>query len=177
MTDARPILLWFRRDLRLSDHPALHEAAASGRPVIPVFLLDEGVRSLGAAPMMRIGMAAEALARSLDALGSRLTFRRGPAAEALATAVWPGMHHAVLSVPDARKGEQLVLLTTQEGASARALVAEARARGVPEIQVPRVVHTVTSVPMLGSGKTDYPAAQRSLEGLETVGKPALAVSG
>ena len=100
-----------------------------------------------------------------------------PAAEALATAVWPGMHHAVLSVPDARKGEQLVLLTTQEGASARALVAEARARGVPEIQVPRVVHTVTSVPMLGSGKTDYPAAQRLLEGLETVGKPALAVSG
>ena len=100
-----------------------------------------------------------------------------PAAEALATAVWPGAQHAVLSVPDARKGEQLVLLTTQEGANARALVVEARARGVPEIQVPRVVHTVASVPLLGSGKTDYPAAQRVLEGLGKVAEPVLAEPG
>jgi deoxyribodipyrimidine photo-lyase len=105
MTDTRPILLWFRRDLRLSDHPALHEAASSGRPVIPVFLNDEGVDALGAAPMMRIGMAAEALARSLRALGSRLTFRQGPAGEALgllaeqtgAGAVWLTRHHDPVS--------------------------------------------------------------------------------
>ena len=88
-----------------------------------------------------------------------------PAAEALAIAVWPGAHHAVLSVPDARKGEQLVLLTTREDATARALVGEARARGVPELQVPRVIHVVRAVPLLGSGKTDYPAAQRLLDGL------------
>ena len=88
-----------------------------------------------------------------------------PAAEALATAVWPGASHAVLAVPDPRKGEALVLLTTQAGADARELVREARARGVPELQVPRVVHVVRSVPVLGSGKTDYPAAQRLLDGL------------
>ena len=50
-----------------------------------------------------------------------------PAAEALATAVWPGAQHAVLAVPDARKGEALVLLTTQDGANGRRLVQEARA--------------------------------------------------
>jgi deoxyribodipyrimidine photo-lyase len=32
-------LLWFRRDLRLSDHPALHAAAAGGR-VLPLFVFD-----------------------------------------------------------------------------------------------------------------------------------------
>jgi deoxyribodipyrimidine photo-lyase len=79
-----PIILWFRRDLRLTDHPALHEAARSGRPVIPVFLLDEGVEGLGAAPRMRLGMGVAALARGLEGIGSRLVLRRGRAAEALA---------------------------------------------------------------------------------------------
>ncbi len=35
------ILLWLRRDLRLHDHPALHAALATGRPVVPVFCLDD----------------------------------------------------------------------------------------------------------------------------------------
>ncbi len=85
--DASPILLWFRRDLRISDHPALHAAAASGRPVIPVFLRDEGVTGIGAAPRMRVGMAAAELGTSLEALGSRLVLRSGSAAEALTALV------------------------------------------------------------------------------------------
>jgi deoxyribodipyrimidine photo-lyase len=35
-----PVIMWFRQDLRLSDHPALHAAAAAGA-VIPVFILDD----------------------------------------------------------------------------------------------------------------------------------------
>ena len=31
------VLMWFRNDLRLSDNPALHAAAASGAPVVPVY--------------------------------------------------------------------------------------------------------------------------------------------
>ncbi|MBS0242814.1 MAG: deoxyribodipyrimidine photo-lyase, partial [Proteobacteria bacterium] len=38
----KPIILWLRQDLRLGDHPALSAAAASGRPVIPVYVLDDG---------------------------------------------------------------------------------------------------------------------------------------
>src|SRR5579875_3645773 len=34
------VLLWFRRDLRLHDHPALHAALQTGEPVVPVFCLD-----------------------------------------------------------------------------------------------------------------------------------------
>ena len=40
MTEA-PALLWFRWDLRLSDHAALQAAMQGGRPVLPVFILDD----------------------------------------------------------------------------------------------------------------------------------------
>ena len=94
------------------------------------------------------------------------------AAEALAVQLWPDAQHAVLSVPDARKGEQLVLLTTQPGAAAADLLAHARTRGVPELAVPRALRVVDRVPLLGSGKTDYPAAQRMLQAQESVGVAA-----
>jgi len=85
------------------------------------------------------------------------------AAESLVSSLWPGDVHAVVSLPDARKGEQLVLVTSHAGAGSPALLAHARARGVPEIMVPRTILTVASVPLLGSGKVNYPAAQRLVE--------------
>jgi deoxyribodipyrimidine photo-lyase len=78
-----PILLWFRRDLRLADNPALAQAAGTGRPVIPVFLHDEVVERMGAAPRWRLGLAVAAFAQALEAQGSRLILRRGRAAELL----------------------------------------------------------------------------------------------
>src|SRR5262245_39457044 len=36
----QPAVVWFRRDLRLHDHPALTAAAAGDRPVVPLFVLD-----------------------------------------------------------------------------------------------------------------------------------------
>lgn len=84
MTDPRPVLLWFRRDFRVSDHPALAAATATGRPVIPVFVHDECVEALGAAPRWRLGLAAEYFAAKLQGIGSRLVFRRGAAADVLA---------------------------------------------------------------------------------------------
>ena len=96
MTDTAPILLWFRRDLRLSDHPALTEAAASGRPVIPVFLCDPVVEGLGAAPKWRLGLGVGHFSQRLESIGARLILRRGDALECLqaliretgASAVW-----------------------------------------------------------------------------------------
>ena len=76
-------------------------------------------------------------------------------AEALAASLWPEQAHAVVSRPDARKGEQLVLLTTRQDASAASLLAQARARGIGEIMVPRVVRVLASLPLLGTGKVDY----------------------
>jgi acyl-[acyl-carrier-protein]-phospholipid O-acyltransferase/long-chain-fatty-acid--[acyl-carrier-protein] ligase len=85
------------------------------------------------------------------------------AVEALVASLWPDSHHAVLAVADARRGEQLLLVTTRPGASVREIQAEARARGAAEITVPRGVLVVGAIPMLGTGKVDYPAVQRLVE--------------
>ena len=86
-----------------------------------------------------------------------------PAAEALAQAVWPDAAHAVVAIPDGRKGEALVLLTTAQDAAPAALLAHARGKGSAEIAVPRIVRVVDSLPLLGTGKVDYVAATRIAE--------------
>jgi len=75
VTDKTPILIWFRRDLRLSDHPALHAACATGRPVIPVFILDRQYAALGAAPKFRMGLGIGHFADVLSEQGSRMILR------------------------------------------------------------------------------------------------------
>jgi deoxyribodipyrimidine photo-lyase len=77
-----PILYWVRRDMRLADNPALCAAAAQGL-VMPVFIVDEVVETLGAAPKWRLGLGAEAFGDALRAAGSGLVIRRGEALETL----------------------------------------------------------------------------------------------
>jgi acyl-[acyl-carrier-protein]-phospholipid O-acyltransferase/long-chain-fatty-acid--[acyl-carrier-protein] ligase len=79
------------------------------------------------------------------------------AAEAYVAQVWPDDAHAVVAVPDERKGETLVLVTDRKAPEREALVASARLHGVPEIMLPKRIVTVDALPMLGTGKTDYPA--------------------
>lgn len=74
-----PIIVWFRRDLRLSDHRALTAACQTGRPVIPVAILDGCAQSLGAAAKWRWGQGLEALEQSLAQRGSKLILRQGEA--------------------------------------------------------------------------------------------------
>ncbi|MFK7754598.1 MAG: deoxyribodipyrimidine photo-lyase [Sedimentitalea sp.] len=74
-----PVILWLRRDLRLSDHPAFCAAAQSGRTTLPVFICDPLVDSLGTAPKWRLGLSLDAFGATLQAKGSRLILRRGDA--------------------------------------------------------------------------------------------------
>jgi acyl-[acyl-carrier-protein]-phospholipid O-acyltransferase/long-chain-fatty-acid--[acyl-carrier-protein] ligase len=78
-----------------------------------------------------------------------------PAVEACAAGVWPDAEHAVVTRPDARKGEQLVLFTTQKDAEHGALLAWARSKGVNELGVPRDIRFIEAMPILGTGKLDY----------------------
>ncbi|HEY0103523.1 MAG TPA: deoxyribodipyrimidine photo-lyase [Brevundimonas sp.] len=77
--DDRPVILWFRQDLRLADNPALNHAAETGRPVLPVYILDQGtrVRPMGAASLWWLDKSLRALDGSLRDRGSRLILRRG----------------------------------------------------------------------------------------------------
>ena len=75
-------------------------------------------------------------------------------------AVFPEAHHAVVTVPDARKGEQLVMFTTDEAVDANAVQEKLKSAGTPALMVPRNVITLKELPLLGSGKTDYQALSR-----------------
>ena len=82
-----PVIVWFRDDLRVSDHPALAEAARSDRPVVCLYVLDEeseGLRPLGGAARWWLAGSLRALARALDERGARLVLRRGPAVRTVA---------------------------------------------------------------------------------------------
>lgn len=83
--------------------------------------------------------------------------------ESMADAVWPGMQHAVISIPDPRKGEQLVLLTTQEDAGRDALSAYAAKNGITAIAVPATILHTSKMPVLGTGKVDYQAVKTFIE--------------
>lgn len=80
-----PIVVWFRKDLRIADNPALRHAADSGRPVICLYILDEteGVRPMGAASLWWLDKSLRSLAQDLGGLGNRLILRRGVAARIL----------------------------------------------------------------------------------------------
>jgi acyl-[acyl-carrier-protein]-phospholipid O-acyltransferase/long-chain-fatty-acid--[acyl-carrier-protein] ligase len=85
------------------------------------------------------------------------------AAEDLAAAVWPECRHAVISLPDPKKGERLILMTDRQGAETGPLIEHAKAIGAPEISVPRKIISVLEIPLLGTGKTDYVAIQRMVD--------------
>jgi acyl-[acyl-carrier-protein]-phospholipid O-acyltransferase/long-chain-fatty-acid--[acyl-carrier-protein] ligase len=79
--------------------------------------------------------------------------------ENVASALWPDCSHAAVAVPDGRKGEQVVLVTTNADANRHDLVGWAHNHGVPDIAIPRRIVQVESVPVLGTGKTDYVKVQ------------------
>lgn len=83
--------------------------------------------------------------------------------EQLAEAVWPGVLHAATSLPDAGKGEMLVLLTEQGAAERAPLLEYAKAQGIGEINVPRKILSVAHLPLLGTGKLDYNAVKALAE--------------
>ncbi|HXJ02920.1 MAG TPA: AMP-binding protein, partial [Micropepsaceae bacterium] len=75
--------------------------------------------------------------------------------ENCASALWPDHAHAAIAVPDGRRGENILLVTTNPDARRDDLLVWARNHGVTELAVPRRVILVAEVPVLGTGKTDY----------------------
>jgi acyl-[acyl-carrier-protein]-phospholipid O-acyltransferase/long-chain-fatty-acid--[acyl-carrier-protein] ligase len=63
-----------------------------------------------------------------------------------------------VSIPDPKRGEQLVLITEQADAARAPLASAAREAGLPEIFIPRAIVPVAKVPILGTGKIDYVSA-------------------
>ncbi|WP_133710963.1 acyl-[ACP]--phospholipid O-acyltransferase [Rhizobium sp. BK313] len=79
------------------------------------------------------------------------------AVEALAGQIWPGALSVVSSLPDAKKGERLILLTDAPNATRAEFLAFAKSKGAMDMMVPAEVR-IGVVPVLGSGKVDFVAA-------------------
>ena len=81
------------------------------------------------------------------------------AVETWVSQLWPDNRHAVVSLPDPKKGEQLVLVTDFTDANRAALSDYAREQGIAAISVPATITVVDEVPLLGTGKLDYKGIQ------------------
>lgn len=82
------------------------------------------------------------------------------AVETFAAGLWRDTPVAAIAVPDSRKGERIILATTNPGATRAALLDHMRGSGATELMVPSEVRVLPTIPLLGSGKTDYPSLTR-----------------
>lgn len=76
-----PVIVWFRDDQRLADHPALDHAVASGHPVVCVYVYDpepRNARALGGAARWWLHESLRELDAALAVRGGGLTILRGP---------------------------------------------------------------------------------------------------
>lgn len=80
--------------------------------------------------------------------------------EKIAETASPASMHGAASIPDARRGETIVLFTQDRGLRRDQLQQAAQALGAPEIAIPRKVIHIEKIPLLGNGKKDYPALQK-----------------
>ncbi|ESQ78110.1 AMP-binding protein [Asticcacaulis sp. YBE204] len=85
------------------------------------------------------------------------------AVERIAEEVWPDNRHAVVAVADDKKGERLVLITDHDTADLSQLADWAKDNGTPALAIPKKLVKVETVPVLGSGKTDYITLQKLAE--------------
>ncbi|MBT6523415.1 MAG: AMP-binding protein, partial [Methylococcales bacterium] len=77
--------------------------------------------------------------------------------EKLAGATWPDSQHAATTVPDLKKGEQIILLTTQKEATLKTLTTTLKTQGLSTLNLPKSILFKHEIPTLATGKTDYPA--------------------
>ena len=89
------------------------------------------------------------------------------AVEDLATSAWSTDEYinAAITVPDPRKGEQIILITNNPVGERSTLVTYAQTNGIPELFLPRHVEHVKKIPILRTGKIDYVTLNEIATGL------------
>ena len=82
----KPLIYWFRQDLRLHDNPTLSAAVESGKPIIAVYILNEDTSNKwteGSASRWWLHHSLQELSHALSQLGSRLILRKGKVTDVL----------------------------------------------------------------------------------------------
>lgn len=84
------------------------------------------------------------------------------AVENIIALLWPEKKHAVLSMPDSRKGEQLILITEYKDATREAIIHYFHEHGIAELSLPRKIKIIDKLFLLGTGKIAYVATKKWL---------------
>lgn len=89
------------------------------------------------------------------------------AVEQVVNQEWKDFVHGAVSIPDAKKGEQIVLITTCKDISTDKLIELFKKAGLPEIAIPKKIVITSTPPLLGTGKFDYiTAKERALKEID-----------
>jgi deoxyribodipyrimidine photo-lyase len=113
-----PVIVWFRRNLRLADNDALIAAAETGRPIIPVYVCDD--QDAGGASRWWLHHSLSSLRRDLLELGGQLVIRSGNAETNIATIAQETGARSVYAArryePESRRQEQALRADLQDEA-------------------------------------------------------------
>lgn len=82
------------------------------------------------------------------------------AIEQMCAGLWNDEPLAVVSAPDARKGERLVLVTAKADAQRSVVQGHLKAKGAIELMIPSEIMIVPALPLLATGKTDFMALNK-----------------
>ncbi|MFO0388866.1 MAG: AMP-binding protein [Alphaproteobacteria bacterium] len=87
--------------------------------------------------------------------------------EELAYDIDPEKGHAAITIPDDKRGEQIVMYTESPEITKDKLLKRAQEKGVPEICLPKQIQRIDLIPKLGSGKVDYISLKNSMARSQT----------
>jgi acyl-[acyl-carrier-protein]-phospholipid O-acyltransferase/long-chain-fatty-acid--[acyl-carrier-protein] ligase len=85
------------------------------------------------------------------------------AVEDFLSKLWPEHTHAVVAIPDEKKGEQLILVTENKEAQRQEIIEYVRNQGLSELGLPKTIIHVEQIPLLGTGKIDYVSTQELVD--------------
>ncbi|MDR1123269.1 MAG: acyl-[ACP]--phospholipid O-acyltransferase [Elusimicrobiota bacterium] len=78
--------------------------------------------------------------------------------------LWPGDMHAIVRLPDEKRGEQLCLYTTRKSADMKSIQDYFKQEGLPELWVPRRLEFIEAMPLMVNGKVDYVRLEEAARG-------------
>lgn len=77
--------------------------------------------------------------------------------------LYPNTMNAVVAISDPKKGERLVLFTTETNVDLSKIKAFIKQKGLSDLSSPAVFHELTELPLIGSGKVDYVSLKKTAE--------------
>lgn len=86
------------------------------------------------------------------------------AVENIISNLWPTYLHAVVSKPDEKKGEQIILVTNHMQVERNQMISYFKEQGMADITIPKEIITIEKMPLLPTGKIDYVNVQVLMAG-------------